>query len=167
MGDLDVLFRIYQTAGRLDVATFVVTVEGLTRGGLPSSTRPDPARARAPGLPELDKIDRAVLGWRASHSSLLRAALAALVELEQLQRRVIPPDPKREPSRYALWVEDMSKQAELDHRAPPVRCSNCTRWVLRTPADKLRAGRCSACAAWRKRHGGEERPEAQWTKGAA
>lgn len=105
----------------------------------------------APKEPKLDARDRTLNLRQKDYERALRNALASLQTCVGIETEVL----------VAVHVA-----TEKERRAASdmgVDCLNCTRPVACTPADRLRAGRCSACFQYRQNHDGAERPEELWS----
>lgn len=120
------------------------------RGGIKAiSTGDVVAGSRSPKLPELDREDRSVDRWERAQWADMEIIAAAT---QRIAGRCQAVALTRAPSKR-------EKEQAADIGAD---CLNCGRPVACTPADRLRAGRCSACFQYKANHEGTERPKDLW-----
>ena len=107
-------------------------------------------------------VPNLAIDWDDEHATDMKTVILGLARagdvLEQTLRalgRLRVLDPER-----AKWL---SEKTEPTAGAP---CANCGRWVEGTPQDRIRGGRCEACAKYRSRNGAE-RPKHLWEEQVA
>lgn len=167
---LEVLTEIHGLSGRLNPSAFESRVEEWVKGGMPGQSMSD-GRGGEPSLPVAQRVtakdengepivwgpigpsdpaDADATAAVRAHRAHLDRALAELRRVEEIELEwsAMP----------HLAAEFLARQLT---NPDSVKCQNCRRTVENTPADRLRGGRCSACAVYWGRHG-RDRPRELW-----
>lgn len=153
--------EIHRRTANLRCWQFGSLTDDLMRGGLPRASYAEGPRGNEDPLPGFDNFDYLVSSVQRAYQFHLQEMLEHLGFLEDIEKRWIPPA-ESDKKRYQAWRLQMHQLAVEVESPRASQCANtqCGRFVERTAADPMRAGRCEACYKYRQRHDGQERPRA-------